>query len=236
LPKKGSLGQLARCYQAPEELVRQAYLSSHVKRTTTPFSDGVMRDALLSAQPGDHLVVIGRKSSLGNNTQVTTTIRDLIDEHVHLSVVSYYLPPSSSYSTRTHEFNFDRDVHNYTVNTMSWLGKTLNAGGRDHRINFVMIRDPTISDFEFLGQTGANVYLSRRGAEYSESVLTPLMWHEQRAADGTYWGLMRDDDTVSRLHGWLSVDCGLKLPESRFERTWQTAQRCTRFFSLADGI
>jgi hypothetical protein len=75
------------------------------------------------------------------------------------------------------------------------------------------------------------IYLCRRQGDANEDILSSHAWSQTGNRNGKHWFTPYDASTIAELHDWLTADCGLQLPDAKYETTSQTVARDIRYSS-----
>ncbi len=238
VPPRAAVSGLARCYEVPSDVVMAAYYSSIAQITREPLSQDSFLNTLSSSRPGDHLIAITQSSFIGDDIlSFANPIYHVLKKGVSLTTVAYLPTNRQGKDSNQEETSSDlwHSTHYRTACDLTDELYFLNESQRE-RIRFLFIGNPSLRDFTFLAPSGANIYLCRANSGEEAGVFSPQAWYQQRDLHGRNWFTSHDLSTISQIHSWLTNDCGLQLPGSRFQHTPVTQGKNVRYLTLADVL
>jgi transcriptional regulator with XRE-family HTH domain len=205
LPQPKMLPALAACYGIALKEVVSAHQSSVPQALAGSISQEPFLNAIESVSVGDHVVVITQRSILDDRQDMAGYLARIIDQGAFFTYVAF-IPESDAEDDSYRWENNHRYCARIIIQAMRKAGVS-DAASR--RFLYLVIGNPSLSDFAFLRAHGATVYLCRgEETEYLES----QAWSEMKAPDGQPWWTPYHESFTNDLHDWLVYDCCLPLP------------------------
>ena len=211
LPPPEKLERLARCYALAPETVTSAYLSSTSQARAGPIPEEPFLNAVKSASKGDHFVAITQRPLLAERPELALNVLELLKVGGGFTYVTY-IPGRPE--QRTEGWSERWDTTHAFASRVIWQAvrnadPELAAG-----VRYLLVGNPSPSDYAFLRAFGATTYLCRRkDSDYQHS----QVWSELRSPDGRHWWQPCDQGFEAALHDWLVFDCGISLPTTEID-------------------